>query len=46
MDGPSFEGFHRGLSNTPKSLRFVKGSLQIVLPEVDSRLMHLVIPEI
>ena len=29
-----------GLSNTPKPLRFVKGSLQIVLPEVDSRLMR------
>ena len=28
------------LSNTPKPIRFVKGSLRIVLPEVDSRLIE------
>ena len=33
--------FARGkLSNTPKPIRFVKGSLRIVLPEVDSRLIE------
>ena len=35
-----------GLFNTPKPLRFVKGSFRIVLPEFELRLMGLAIPEI